>query len=155
MPRGSKAAHRAAVKAAAHPTSGGHHQPAPAPARVILQAKRQPGDPVPELPTWRMTPLSPGARMDRFSHLTFPPYQFREYPKWVKPPTGARVLVHDAEEEALAMGGAELVREEDERARLLLVAEVKGVQVDATWPLARLEKAIADAGHDPSLDPSV
>ena len=92
---------------------------------------------------------------DRFSHITFPEYRFREFPKWVPNPEGKRVLVQDAEEEALVKGGAELVHEEDERARLVLVAEVRGVQVDASWPLEKLEKTIADAGFDPSLDPSV
>lgn len=84
------------------------------------------------------------------------PYQ--EYPKHIYPdperPTHY-VVVRSEEEEAQAMGGEAIVRDEDERKRLLAVGEVKGVQIDGRWSVARMRKAVTDAGHDPDLDPHV
>jgi hypothetical protein len=34
-----------------------------------------------------------------FSHLKFPDYEFREYPKWVKDASGNDVIVHSKSEE--------------------------------------------------------
>lgn len=97
-----------------------------------------------------------------YARMDFPAYEFCEYPKMVYPngmkPNGtgqtpAGVLVNDAEEEATAMAGAKIVREEDERVRLLKVAEVKGVTVDKRWGNEKLVSAITAAGHDATLDP--
>lgn len=80
-------------------------------------------------------------------------YVYQEYPKWVHPEGKPPLIVRDADEEATAMGGDPVVREADERKRLLAVAEVKGVKVDRRWSLDNLKAAIIGAGFDPTLDP--
>jgi hypothetical protein len=97
-----------------------------------------------------------------YARMDFPAYEFTEYPKMVYPggmksnglgQTEPGVIVNDADEEAIAMAGHAVVREEDERARLLKVAEVKGVTVDKRWGVDRLTAAIKDAGFDAAMDP--
>lgn len=83
-----------------------------------------------------------------YDNMEFPPYEYREYPKWV-----GDVLVENADEEAAATAGSPVVREADEKARLVKVAEIFGVQVDKRWSPEKLAKAISDAGHDPAHDP--
>lgn len=89
---------------------------------------------------------------------------WHEFPKWVWPdsPDGSygespskkgQVLVQNQAEEAAVLGGKPVVREADERARLLKVAEVKGVTVDGRWSLKRLAEAIEAQGFDPGLNP--
>lgn len=89
---------------------------------------------------------------------------FDEFPKHVYPdsPDGTWensesrkgfVTVYSEEEEDRVLAGKPVVREHEERARLLKVAEVKDVQVDKRWKVERIRQAIADAGHDPELNP--
>jgi hypothetical protein len=53
-----------------------------------------------------MVPLQPQSFNGRFKlagiydGMKFPPYEYREYPKWVKNRQGETVLVHNASEEA-------------------------------------------------------
>ncbi len=92
----------------------------------------------------------------QYDNMEFPDYEFREYPKWVRPEGGDAVLVQSADEEAELMDTGEApVREEDERARLVLLAGLRDVQIDKRWSIAKITKAIADAGHDASFDPTV
>lgn len=92
--------------------------------------------------------------------MKFAPYEYREYPKWVETgekngqPTG--VVVQDEEEEAQVKATLSApVRDADERARLILLAETKGVQIDKRWSLDRMAKAIDEAGFDSTFDPNV
>lgn len=90
--------------------------------------------------------------------------EFHEYPKHVYPdsPDGSYehatnrknyVNVFSEKEEAEALNGRPVIREQDERKRLVEVARVKEVPVDGRWKLDRLRQTIADAGHDPDLNP--
>lgn len=46
-----------------------------------------------------------------YSRIQFPPYEYREFPKWIAPAEGAApVLVHSAEEEAALVAPAEAKR---------------------------------------------
>lgn len=84
------------------------------------------------------------------------PNQFQEYPKHVYPDPDDRkkyVVVNSEEEEHLALKGTPIVRDEDERKRLLAVAEVNDLQVDGRWSIGRMKKVIADAGFDPEANP--
>ena len=38
-----------------------------------------------------------------FAHLKFPPYEFQEYPKWIKDSSGEQALVNNAAEELKAL----------------------------------------------------
>jgi|GEM_PF-4674420 len=94
--------------------------------------------------------------MTLYTNMKFPDYEFREFPKFVTPDGGEPVLVQNAEEEAEALKTGEApIREEDERKRLIILAEVKGVQIDKRWSAARMTKTIEDAGFDPTLDPRI
>lgn len=92
--------------------------------------------------------------------IAFPEYEFREYPKWIETgkdelgkPFG--IIIHSEDEELQFLAtNAPPVREEDEKARLIAVADTKGVQVDKRWSTVKLAQAITDAGFDPSLDPN-
>jgi hypothetical protein len=61
--------------------------------------------------------------------------------------------VNSPEEEREALGGEEVVNDEDERHRLLTVASVNKVPVDKRWGPAKITKAIEDAGFDPTANP--
>ena len=83
-------------------------------------------------------------------------YQFFEYPKHVYPHADRPkhyVVVNSPEEEREALGGEEVVNDEDERHRLLTVASVNKVPVDKRWGPAKITKAIEDAGFDPTANP--
>jgi hypothetical protein len=99
--------------------------------------------------------MSKAPRLNTIYHtMEFPPYEYREFPMWVKhPETGADVLVHDERERDVVLAAKPLIREEDEKVRLIKVAELAGVQVDKRWGNDRLAKAIADAGYDPDHNP--
>lgn len=91
--------------------------------------------------------------------MKFSPYEYHEFPKWIQ--TGEKdgkpvgVIVHDEDEEVEARATmAPPAREADERARLILLAETKGVQVDKRWSIDRLSKTIEKAGFDPAFDPT-
>jgi len=96
---------------------------------------------------WDNSPGSAGVEMQ---------YQYQEYPKHLyldpKNPK-AFTVVNDADQERLALGGEEVINEEDERNRLLTLASVNSVQVDKRWGPAKLTKAIEDAGVDPTANP--
>lgn len=84
------------------------------------------------------------------------PYSYQEYPKHVYPNPDDRkafVVVNSEAEETEAMGGKKIVREEDEKRRLIALAEVKGVKVDRRWSAEKMVHAITEAGFDASLDP--
>lgn len=84
--------------------------------------------------------------LNRYTNMEFPEYEYVEFPKWVTPEGGKPTLVQDEEEEATVMAGAEVVREEDERAEVHLEAQNKGVQFDKRWSVQRIRTAIVD--HD-------
>lgn len=99
-----------------------------------------------------------------YTGMVFPDYEYREYPKMVypkgidakddkgKPIPG--IVVNNDEEEARVMNtGTPPVREADEIVRLTTLADVKGVQIDKRWGVAKLTAAIEAAGEDPTLDP--
>lgn len=87
-----------------------------------------------------------------FDHMQFAPYEFREFPKAVSK-DGKQIIVNDAEEEAAVTGGGALVRGEDERARLVKLAEVSGVQIDKRWGLDRIRSCLTAQGVDHTTDP--
>lgn len=99
--------------------------------------------------------------MSIYANMKFPDYQYQEYPKMVypngisdkrgKPMKG--VLVRDESEERTALGGEAVVREEDERTRLVKLCEVNGVQFDKRWGVERLKGVLDGAGHDSSKNP--
>lgn len=94
--------------------------------------------------------------MSMYDNMKFGDYEFHEYPKWVTPEGGAAVLVNNEDEELTAMmTGESPVDEAAEKARLILLGEVNGVQIDKKWGIARMAKVITDAGHDASVDPRV
>lgn len=81
---------------------------------------------------------------------------YQEYPKHVYPDAARPkhyVLVNSEAEEEAAMQTGTVVRDADEKRRLIAVGEVKDVPIDKRWSLERMTKAITDAGHDASLDP--
>lgn len=80
-------------------------------------------------------------------------YVYHEYPKAVTRPDGKVVRCENEAEEEIAMQGEAIIREVDERKRLIKLAEVKGVTVDGRWSLARMETALTEAGFDANLDP--
>lgn len=80
------------------------------------------------------------------------PGQFLEYPKAVEV-AGRVVACLNEEEERQALEKGAVVREEDERARMLAVAKMYGLAIDGRWKLERIAAAIANAGYDPELDP--
>lgn len=102
----------------------------------------------------------------RYALMDFPDVGYQEYPKMVYPkkadPTvpaeqikrlhpskpaahNQGVLVHNAEEEKLAMSGAVLQREGDEKADLLKRAEHLAVKIDARWGVEKIRAAIDEA----------
>ncbi len=81
------------------------------------------------------------------------PYEFVEYPKHVTI-DGKVIVCNDEDEEAQALASGKVVREEDERARMIAVADLYEIKVDKRWGLDKMAKAIRDAGHDPEHDPS-
>lgn len=99
-----------------------------------------------------------------YQGMKFKDYEFQEYPKMVylDSPDGTRERatdislvkqVEDEDEEATVLAGRAVVRESEERPRLIKVAEVKGVVIDKRWGLDKMRDAIIKAGFDPELDP--
>jgi hypothetical protein len=89
-----------------------------------------------------------------YHNMEFPQYEYHEFPKWVKHPVDGKLhLVHDEREEGTILAAKPLIRDEDERARLIKVAEIKGVTVDKRWNAEKLSRAITDAGFDAALNP--
>lgn len=139
--KGSKTAR--SVRGNGHTTSGGHSFKAT--ARGIL--KQNSALSRVNRTRWDWSDGSPGDSMT---------FQYQEYPKYVyNDPHNSRsfVIVNSVDEERLAVGGEEIIREEDERDRLLALASVSGVQVDKRWGPAKITKAIEDAGFDPTSNP--
>lgn len=85
------------------------------------------------------------------------PYEFHEYPKhvWPNGPDAPYVAVNTAEEEDQAMATGKVVRVEDERKRLVALANLHGVQVDGRWAIQRIADAIVANGHDATANPFV
>lgn len=92
--------------------------------------------------------------MTNYANMKFPDYEFQEYPKHV-PTEGGKgfVVVNDEAEEKALSEGETIIREPEERARLIKVAEIKGVTIDKRWSLDRIRSAISGAGYDPELNP--
>lgn len=80
-------------------------------------------------------------------------YEYQEYPKWVHPEGKPSLIVQSYDEEQAALGGDPVVREADEKVRLLKVGEVKGVKIDKRWSVENMRAAIIGAGFDPDLNP--
>jgi hypothetical protein len=81
--------------------------------------------------------------------------EYHEYPKHVPvaaPP--GYVQVNNEEEERQALEQGTIVRDEDERARMMAVASLYDLKIDRRWGLERMAKAIREAGYDPGLDPA-
>lgn len=141
---GGKGARSAAqVRSVSHAASGGHNLGKGTPARnQIIQARQL---------AWNITEDDDEDEGDPMAA-----YAYVEYPKHVYPwPDEPKrfVQVNNADEEVTALAQGTIVREEDERKRLVALAEVKGVQVDGRWGLGRMEKALSDAGHDHTANP--
>lgn len=79
-------------------------------------------------------------------------YTYQEYPKHVVV-DGKTVSVNNAEEEATALAGDKIVRDAEERTRMMKIAEINNLQVDGRWGLAKIAQAITDAGFDPDANP--
>ena len=79
-------------------------------------------------------------------------YEYQEYPKHVTV-NGTLHVCNSLEEEEAVTAGGEIVREADERKRLVALAGVNGVQVDGRWSVERLSNAITDAGFDATANP--
>lgn len=79
-------------------------------------------------------------------------YEFREYPKHVTV-DGKLHVCNNADEETTARAGEKIVRDADERKRLVTLAGIKEVQVDGRWALDKIRAAITDAGFDADADP--
>ena len=129
------------VRSNGHPSSGGHAKTTPPAVRQATAFSRI------NRSRWDMPNTTSGDDM---------PYQFYEYPKHVYPHADRPkhyVLVNNAEEEREALGGEEVISEEDERTRLLTLASVNKVPVDKRWGPAKITKAIEDAGFDPTANP--
>lgn len=86
---------------------------------------------------------------------------FKEYPKWITLADGARMIVQDANEEALRLctvhelpGKTETLAEETAREEAMdadreeLVAEAKkrGIKIDGRWNTGRIREVLN--GHD-------
>jgi hypothetical protein len=83
-----------------------------------------------------------------FENMTFPEYEFHEYPKRVYPEGGPKdgIRVHNEIEEKAAMGGVAPVGEEEERAKLIAAADLLGVKVDKRWGSEKLKAAFEAKG---------
>lgn len=96
---------------------------------------------------------------DRFSHIKFPPYQYREFPKYMgNDEAGQAVIAYTrGEEEEIRAAQAEAVRlqatlkqEQDEtdnatdgvKGYLLTRARELGVKANKSWGVPKLLKAI-------------
>lgn len=119
-----------AIRSVGHPASGGHS--------LVAQAIRQ-GNYV---------------HLDDDDGDDDMPQPWMEYPKWVtRDGDGSKMVCQNEDEELTFLAGDKVIRDPEERKRLLKVAEVKGVQVDGRWALPRITQAIVDAGFDPTLNP--
>lgn len=126
------------VRTVGHAASGGHSKT----LTIQNRWRREPGD-----------PHNHGGRVS----------DWQEYPMMIYPdsPDGSHaqsksrkgVIVNSEAERDTLLGGQALLREPEERTRLIKVAEVKGVQIDKRWGLDRITAAIVDAGFDPDLNP--
>jgi hypothetical protein len=79
-----------------------------------------------------------------YPHISFDPYEYRQFPEWVTPAGGGDpVLVTDEEEKARALGGVGPdVGAEDEKTSLYVIAERKGIVVDKRWSLDTLRAKV-------------
>lgn len=138
--RGYSGRTRAAIRSVGHTASGGHASRSQSASRLSPYAKINRN-------MWEgADPLSGGIM----------PNEFQEYPKHVYPDLSEPkkyVVVHSEEQEHAALGGQPVVQEDDERKRLLALAEVKDVKIDKRWSIPKMAKAIDDAGFDSTLNP--
>jgi hypothetical protein len=118
--------------------------------------------------------MSKAHAVDRYVNMQFPPYRYREYPKWVKTASGQNILIQNQQEEdavlcATAEEGSGIARNvqeraalEDQRRRLsgdrdalIERAGDLGIVVDRRVSVQNLQKLIADAEkaqEDAALD---
>lgn len=120
-----------AIKSVGHPASGGH---SPRVQRAIAAGN------------WTVID-DPDDGEDDVA------YDYQEYPKFVTREDDETMIVRSEDEELTFLSGSKVVRDADERARLIKVAAVKGVTIDKRWALPKIIKAISGAGFDPALDP--
>jgi len=82
---------------------------------------------------------------------------YQEYPKHVYPWSDdpkRYVMVRNEAEEAEAMAQGQVIRTEDERKRLVAVAEVGGLtKFDGRWSIDRMTTELKNAGLDPTANP--
>lgn len=84
-----------------------------------------------------------------YDHMEFPKYEYREYPKHVQNKDGKTVVVNtEAEEAEITSGAEEIVREDERKADLLVVAEGRGVKVDRRWSADRIQQTLDDAAAE-------
>lgn len=132
--RGGGAKTSKAMAAVGHGSSGGHPPPAAkGPSSALARSNQR---------QWEYNDV-------RHAHT---PYVFHEYPKHVTV-AGVVHVCANAEEEAQALATGAVIREDEERKRLVALAGVKDVKVDHRWKLERIAKAISDAGFDPAANP--
>lgn len=160
---GAKMSGAAHVDRVSHGSGGGHRAPA-APLKAQLAPRYWDAD----------DPLEKGRKMPSnvptvhpiYARMDFAPYEFAEYPMMVYPnsedplkPTYVNgvpqegVTVNDEDELAEALAGRKIVRETDEKERLIALAEVDGVTVDKRWSVKRMAETIEAAGFDPTANP--
>lgn len=130
---GSLAKTARSMRSLGHGTSGGHH-----PSVARPGSRNQ----ITRKPSWA----------DDDGDDMSASYVYEEYPKHVTVEGKLFVCNNQAEEDQARATGS-LVKEADERKRLIALAEVKGVQIDRRWALDRIAKALTDAGYDASMDP--
>lgn len=178
----ARTAHAAHVSNVSHAAGGGHAAPGMSRAAirganaargakaVARQAATQPGDPVRSFiaraaadpNAWGSASVLLEEDDDDMTHplyvgMKFADYEYREFPKFIPiagHPDGGKLAENEDEENSL-LAGKKLLREPEERARLVAIVDVKGIAgVDKRWNVEKIKKAIVDAGFDPDLDPS-
>ncbi len=78
-----------------------------------------------------------------------------QYPKHIYPngPKMPYVKVTSADEEARVMGSGKEIDPDEEKKRLVAVADSHGFAVDGRWKIEKLRAAISNAGYDPDEKP--
>ena len=148
MPNDPRSARtRSAISTLGHAAAGGH-------SKAAARAMKSPAPTVSRNPRPQNV-ISKPSQWDAWDDDgdDMPAYEFREYPKWVTHAHGHQKIVHGPDEEAEFHASGQVVRESEERARLAKIAEVKGLKVDKRWAIDRMKAAIAEAGHDPGMNP--
>lgn len=136
------------VASVSHGRGGGHASTVSTGKTYKVQPQRQ--------RVWDTDPtLNPGKPMNHplYASMEFPDYQYEEYPKHINHADGSFTVVNNEAEEELALADKPIVREEDERKRLIALADVHKITVDRRWNTTKLAQAIQVGGFDPSTNP--